>query len=144
MTWRVAPRLELTGDAGARDSDADFAPALTARARLALDDRGASALTGELRRDGASDDAWTGLRGAARIALPCALTANIEVELVIPDNDRTAGGRYRGQVWPWALAALGWDHGPWHAAVAVEASASPEDRHRVDALVSLGRTWGVK
>ncbi|MEO8548500.1 MAG: hypothetical protein ABI678_00930, partial [Kofleriaceae bacterium] len=144
VTWRAAPRLEVSGDAGARGSSADVAPAISARARLALDDRGKSALTGEVRRDGASDDAWTGLRGAARIALPCSLTASSEVELVIPDDDRTAGGRYRGRVWPWALAALGWDRGPWHAAFAVEASASPEDRHRIDALVSLGRTWGVR
>lgn len=144
MTWRIAPRLDLAADAGARDSSADVAPALSARARLALDDRGASALTGELRRDGASDDAWTGVRGAARFALPCSLTASSELELVIPDADRTSGGRYRGRAWPWALVAFGWDRAPWHVALAIEASASPEDRHRVDALVSVGRTWSVK
>jgi len=140
-TWKAAPRLEVSADAGVRRVDEDLAPALTARARLALDDTQRSALTCELRRDGASDDAWTGVRGAARLALPQALTASGELELVIPDRDRTAGGRYRGSVWPWGLAALGWDRGPWHAAIAVEAAASPETRKRIDALVSLGRTW---
>ncbi|HET9990250.1 MAG TPA: hypothetical protein VFQ65_17085 [Kofleriaceae bacterium] len=140
-TWKAAPRLEVSADAGVRRVDTDLAPALTARARLALDDTNRSALTCELRRDGASDDAWTGVRGAARIALPYALSASSEVELVIPDNDRTPGGRYRGSAWPWALAALGWDSGAWHAAAAIEAAASPETRKRIDALLSLARTW---
>lgn len=140
-TWKAAPRLELTADAGVRRAGDDLAPALAARARLALDDSKRSALTGEVRRDGASDDAWTGVSGAARIALPYALSASTELELVIPDSDRTPGGRYRGRAWPWALAALGWDHGAWHAAAALEASSSPESRARLDALVQLGRTW---
>jgi hypothetical protein len=140
-TWKAAPRLEVSADAGVRRVDFDLAPALIGRARLALDDTARSALTCELRRDGASDDAWTGVRGAARIALPYALSASSELELVIPDNDRTPGGRYRGSVWPWALAALGWDRGVWHAAAAVEAASSPETRKRIDALLSLGRTW---
>ena len=140
-TWKAAPRLELAADAGVRHVAGDTAPALTARARLALDDTNRSALTCELRRDGASDDAWTGVRGAARIALPYALSASTELELVIPDDDRTAGGRFRGSAWPWALAALGWDSGVWHAAAAVEAAASPETRKRLDALLSIGRTW---
>jgi len=29
----------------------------------------------------------------------------------------------------------------WHAAAAVEAASSPETRKRIDALLSLGRTW---
>jgi len=140
-TWKAAPRLEVSADAGVRRVDNDLAPALTTRARLALDDTNRSALIGELRRDGASDDAWTGMRGAVRIALPYALSASSELELVIPDHDRTADSRYRGRAWPWALAALGWDSGPWHAAAAVEAASSPETRKRIDALLSLGRTW---
>jgi hypothetical protein len=142
-TWKAAPRLEVSADAGVRYVDNDLAPALSAHARLALDDTNRSALTGEVRRDGASDDAWTGLSGAARIALPYALYASTELELVIPDSDRTPGGRYRGRAWPWALAALGWDHGVWHAAAALEASSSPESRASIDALFQLGRTWGV-
>ena len=96
-------------------------------------------LGGELRRDGVGDAGWTGVRGTARIALPAALTASTEVELVLPDHDRGLG-----RVWPWALVALGWTSGPWNAAVAMEASASPTDRRRLDALVQLGRTWGTR
>lgn len=58
---------------------------------------------------------------------------------MVPDDPRG-----RGATWPWALAALGWDRGAWHGAVAIEASASPEDRHRLDALVQVGRAWGAR
>ncbi|HEU0029191.1 MAG TPA: hypothetical protein VFQ53_01075 [Kofleriaceae bacterium] len=138
VTWRAAPRLDVIGDAAVRHVDDGYAPAIAARGRLRLDDRGTSALTGELRRDGSPDDAWTGARAALRIALAGELSASTELELVVPDHPRG-----RGVVWPWALAALGWDRGAWHAAVAVEASASPEDRYRLDALAQLGRTWGM-
>jgi hypothetical protein len=137
ITWAAAPRLDLTADAGARRVDADVAPELTARARLKLDDRGASALSAELRRSGIGNEAWTGARGAARIALGHALSASTELELVRPDDPRG-----RGSLWPWALAALSWDRGDWQAAVAVEASASPEVRSRVDGLFQLSRRWG--
>lgn len=141
LTWTAAPRLDLTADAGARRVDADVAPELTARAKLKLDDRGASVLLAELRRsgvgNGASTGAWTGARGAARIALGHALWASTELELVRPDDPRG-----RGALWPWALAALNWDRGDWQAAVAVEASASPEYRSRVDGLFQLSRRWG--
>ena len=136
-TWRCAPRLDLIADLGARRVDRDMAPEVVVRARLRLDDLGTSALTGELRRDGVGDDMWTGARGAARIALPHSLAATTELELVIPDRDRGLGA-----VWPWGLAALGWDDGTWQAAVALEASASPQDRRRVDVLGQLGRRWG--
>ncbi|HEY0253212.1 MAG TPA: hypothetical protein VGC41_16875, partial [Kofleriaceae bacterium] len=109
------------------------------RAKLRLDDRGASALSAELRRDGVGDAGWTGIRSSARIALPHALVTSAELELVLPDRDRGLG-----RVWPWALVALGWTGGPWNAALAVEASASPADRRRLDALVQLGRTWSVR
>lgn len=137
VTWRAAPRLDLIGDVGARLVDTDVGAELVGRARLRLDDRGTSALTGELRRSGVGDDEWSGLRGAARIALPRSLSISTELELVIPDVDRG-----RGVVWPWALAAVGWDNGEWQAALAVEASASAEYRHRVDVLAQLGRRWG--
>jgi hypothetical protein len=138
VSGKLFPRLEVSGDAGVRYLDGDAAPSLMMRTRLLLDERGTSALTGELRRDGIGDDAWTGARGAARIALPHALTASTEIELVIPDTDRG-----RGRAWPWALAALGWEHGAWNAAVAVEASSSPEYVRRLDALLQLGRRWGI-
>ena len=138
-TWRAAPRLDVIADVGARRVDREVAPEVALRARLRLDDRGASAVTGELRRDGTGDDMWTGARCAARIALPRALAITTELELVRPDRDRG-----RGALWPWALAALGWDDGTWQAAIAVEASASPEDRRRVDVLGQLGRRWGAR
>lgn len=138
VTWQAAPRLVVIGDVGARYVDASFAPAIALRGRLALDDRGAGTLTGELRRDGASDDPWTGARATLRVPVGAQLVASSELELVIPDD-----ARGRGRAWPWGLVALGWKQGAWNAAVAAEASASPEDRKRLDALFTLGRQWGV-
>jgi hypothetical protein len=165
-TWRAAPRLDVIASIAIRHADGSpiDGPAIAAapavpmiaspstapiagstapegfvRAKLRLDDRGKSMIGAELRRDGVGEAGWTGARGSARIALPAALTASTEVELVLPDHDRGLG-----RVWPWALAALGWTTGPWQAAVALEASASPSDRRRLDALVQLGRTWGSR
>jgi len=138
ITWAAAPRLDVIGDAGARRIDRDVAPELVLRTRLKLDDRGASALSAELRRSGVGHEAWTGARGAARIRLPRSLTASAELELVRPDE-----ARGRGALWPWALAALGFAHGDWQSALAVEASASPEYRSRFDALFQLSRRWGA-
>ncbi|HUJ58341.1 MAG TPA: hypothetical protein VLX92_07610 [Kofleriaceae bacterium] len=153
-TWRAAPRLDVAADLAIRRSDGDaidgptvtspgetgevIAPAVVLRGTLRLDDRGASALGGELRRDGAGDSGWTGARATARLALPYALALSTELELAVPDRDRGLG-----RVWPWALAALSRSWGPWHAAVAIEAQSSPEDHSRLDGLVQLGRTWGV-
>jgi hypothetical protein len=164
LTWRAAPRLDVVGSLAVRHADGSpidgpavaapiamdattsiipiagsTAPEGSIRAKLRLDDRGTSLLGAELRRDGVGDAGWTGARGTARIALPYALTASSEIELVLPDHDRGLG-----RVWPWALVALGWTTGPWNAALATEASASPTDRRRIDALVQLGRTWGVR
>ena len=159
LTWRAAPRLDIAGDFAIRRSDGDaidgpaplaqassvgesgevIAPAIVLRATLRLDARGASALGGELRRDGAGDSGWTGARATARIALPYALAAASELELVIPDHDRGLG-----RVWPWALAAISRSWGAWHAAVALEAQSSPEDRSRLDVLAQLGRSWGTR
>ena len=163
LTWKAAPRLDVIGSIAVRHADGSpidgpvVAPTTLAmdtsttpvagstapegfiRAKLRLDDRGASMLGAELRRDGVGDAGWTGARGTARIALPMALTASTEIELVLPDHDRGLG-----RVWPWALVALGWTSGPWNAAIATEASASPIDRRRIDALVQLGRTWGTR
>jgi hypothetical protein len=63
------------------------------------------------------------------------LAAATELELVRPDDG--AGG----DVWPWALAALTWRQARWEAAVAVEASASPELSSRLDVLARLTRSW---
>jgi hypothetical protein len=138
FTWRAAPRLDVIADLGARLVDGELGAELVGRARLRLDDRGKSAVSGELRRSGVGDDTWSGARAVARIALPHSLTASTELELVIPDVDRG-----RGSVWPWALAAVGWDDGDWQAAVAVEASATAEYRSRLDVLAQLGCRWGA-
>lgn len=138
VTWKAAPRLDVTGEVAARRAGADISPELVARAKLKLNDSGTSALTGEARRDGVGSDEWTGLRGAARLGLPHSLALATELELVIPDDDRM-----RGTVWPWALCAVSWDRGEWRAAVAAEASASPTDVRRLDVLGTVGRTWGA-
>lgn len=161
-TWRAAPRLDVVADLAVRRSDGDAidaapasrfataaaaagdsgevnAPAIAVRATLKLDDRGASALGGELRRDGTGDAGWTGARASVRIALPCALVATGELEVVAPDRDRGWG-----RLWPWGLAALGWTGGAWHAAIAVEAQASPEDRRRLDVLARVSRMWSLR
>ncbi len=135
-TWKAAPRLDLIADVGARYVD-ELGAELVGRARLRLDDKGASALTGELRRSGVGTDEWTGLRGAARIALPRKLSFATELELVIQDEDHG-----RGSVWPWALAAIAGERGAWQAALAVEASATPEYTSRLDVLGQLSRRWG--
>jgi hypothetical protein len=154
-TWRAAPRLDVVADLAVRRSDGDaidgpatspsrpaevgevIAPAVAVHATLRLDDRGASAVAGELRRDGGGDAAWTGARASIRFPLPGSLVASSELELVVPDRDRDLG-----RVWPWALAALSRTAGAWHAAIAVEAQASPEDRARIDVLAQLERAWG--
>lgn len=139
FTWKAAPRLDLIADTGARKIEDDYGLELVGRARLRLDDRGTSMLGGEIRRSGVADDEWTGVRGIARIALGKRLTASTELELVIPDVDRG-----RGRAWPWALGALSWDCGEWQAAIAAEASSSPEYSSRFDLLGQLARRWGRK
>lgn len=139
VTWRAAPRLDLIADVAVRRLDDELGEELVARARLRLDDRGTSAIGGELRRSGAGDYAWSGVRALARIALPRRFGVATELELVIPDRDAGRGG-----AWPWALVAATWEHADWQAAVAIEASASPEFRQRVDALLQLARRWRVK
>jgi hypothetical protein len=137
-TWHAAPRLDAIAELGARLVGPELGAELVGRARLRLNDRGTSVISGELRRSGVGDDTWSGARAAARIALPRSFTASTELELVIPDVDRG-----HGSVWPWGLAALGWSDGPWQAAVAVEASSTAEYRSRVDVLGQLGRRWGT-
>jgi hypothetical protein len=137
VSGRLAPRLELASDMALRGAAEELGALLVLRARLALDDTLASAVTGELRRDGVGDDAWTGIRAAARIALPYALAASTELEVVVPDRNGD-----RGRLWPWALMALEHARGPWRAAAALEASSSPEYRRRVDVLFQLSRLWG--
>ncbi len=137
VTWRAAPRLDVIGDVAARRVDDDLDAEVLVRARLRLDERGKSSVAGELRRIGGTSG-WTGARGMAQVAVSPRVTLSSEIELVVPDDDRG-----RGVVWPWALVAASWKQGPWDSAIAVEASASPEYRHRVDGLVQLSRRWSV-
>jgi hypothetical protein len=138
LTWRAAPRLDVIADVGARYVDM-LGAELVGRARLRLDDKGTSMVSGELRRSGVGDDEWTGLRGSARIGLSHGFVASTELELVIPDLDRG-----HGRAWPWALGAIAWERGAWQAAVAIEASASPQYTGRVDVLGQLARRWSLK
>lgn len=139
LTWKAAPRLDLIADTGARKIDDDYGIELVGRARLRLDDRGTSLVGAELRRSGVADDAWTGVRATARVALGRRLIGSTELELVIPDADRG-----HGSAWPWALAAVSCDCGAWQAAVAVEASATAEYTSRFDVLAQLARRWGTR
>ncbi len=138
LTWKFAPRLDLGADLGVRYAAGDAAPEVVLRAKLRLDERGISALSCELRRDGVGADQWTGARGVARLALPYSFTFSTELELVIPDHDTGLGA-----VWPWGLVALGWSTKAWQVAVAAEASASPTDRDRLDVLAQVGHRWGT-
>ncbi len=135
--WNAAPRLDVTGTAALRVTGDQVREDLVAGARLRLDDRGASSLGIELRRQGAVDGGWTGVRGTGRLALTPRWSTSAEVELVMPDEPGD-----RGTLWPWALGAVTWrpTHA-WELAGAVEASATPQARSRVDALVRISRTW---
>jgi hypothetical protein len=92
-----------------------------------------------LRRQGATGGGFTGGRGAARVAFGPRIGGALELELAIPDEP--AG---RGALWPWALAALTFRPcGGWELAAALEASASPAERGRLDALIRVAQTWGA-
>lgn len=135
--WRAAPRLDVNASAALRLIDDEAGESLSARALLRLDERGDGALGLELRRERAPDAGWTGARGTARVPVGEALAAVAELELAVPDD-----GRGRGDVWPWALVGARWAFAPdWDAAAAVEASASPEHSHRVDAMARISRRW---
>ena len=149
--WRAAPRLDVDATAAIRIADpeptdpgaivvgASVREDLEAGARLRLDDRGRSSLGLELRRQGAPDGGgWSGARGMGHLELAGAWATSAEVELVVPDD------RSRGSVWPWALGAITWRSAAgWDVAGAVEASATPQYRSRVDALLRLSHTWDV-
>jgi len=139
ITWRAAPRLDVIADLACLRVDSDLAPDVTGRARLRLDDRAAGTVTGELRRSGVGADAWIGARLAARVPVARGVAISTELELVIPDEDRG-----RGAAWPWGLVAASWQRADWEAAIAVEASATPEYRQRLDALFQLSRRWSTK
>jgi hypothetical protein len=136
--WRAAPRLDVGAGAALRFLGQEPAWQLSGRTLLRLDDRGDGYLSLELRKDAAPDGGFWGARSTALVPLAYRLHAAAELEIAFPQN--TAG---RGKVWPWGLLALGWKPTScWEAALAVEASASPEFRQRVDALARVSRSWG--
>ncbi len=139
LRWRAAPRLDVGGSAGVRVIDGTAAEDLAARATLRLDPHGLGALGLELRREGADRGGWTGVRGFARVPVGGAWTASSELELAVADDPRD-----RGAAWPWGLVAIAWRPAAWELAAAVEASASPEHRSRVDGLVRVTRRWGAR
>jgi len=140
VRWRAAPRLDVRATLGGRAVGAELAEEVAVRAELRLDDRGAGSVGVELRREGAAEGGWSGARATVRVPIARAWTVSAEVELALPDDPAMD----TGTVWPWALAAIAWRRGGWDAAAAVEASASPEDRARVDVLVRLGRRWELR
>ena len=163
--WRTAPRLDVDASLAVRRIDdstgTTHGESLSLRAVLRLDDRGASALSLEARRERVPgpeslDAGWIGVRGTARVVLRPGITAAAEVELVRPDRrhdrrtpvlgsaDDNVVLRDRGALWPWGLVAVRWQPGPhWQLAGAIEASASPEYRSRFDALIRASRSWEV-
>ena len=137
LRWRAAPRLDLFTDLGMRAIGGDLGASLRGRALLRLNEKGSASASIEGRRESAPDVGWSGVRATAVLPIMDALSASTEVELVVPDDGA------KGRVWPWALASLSWRPGAaWQAACAIEASASPEYRHRVDGMVRLARQWG--
>lgn len=140
--WRAAPRLDVHATAALRLLDDEAGAELKGRAVLRLDDRGARAVSFELRRDSAPDAGWTGARATARIPIDDRFTAMTELELVFPDDSDVMSDVDRGSVWPWALVGVTWKIAPsWLAAAAAEASSSAEYRYRFDGLVRVSHLW---
>jgi hypothetical protein len=137
--WRAAPRLDVDATAAVRRLDDDFGESLSCRGLLRLDDRGEGAVSLELRREGAPDGAFTGVRAAGRMPLPRDLSLALEAELARADDPED-----RGDLWPWGLVAVRWMVRPtWTVAAAVEGSATPEYSSRVDAMLRVAYAWEV-
>lgn len=141
VRWQAAPRLDVLGSgAGQFIGGTSFGYNAWVRAVLRTDDAGAGSVGLEVRRQDVSTAQWTGVRATGVQPFLKVLRVAAEVELVFADHPQG-----RGDVWPWGLLALGWrpGHG-WEAAAGVEASASPERKYSVDALVRLSKTLEVR
>lgn len=139
-TWRAAPRLDVFGDAAAESLAGQLGGHFALKTTLRLDDRGRGALGLEVRREGAPDASWVGIRGTGRVPLTDRLSAASEVELVAPDNSHG-----RGAVWPWALVALRFKPvAAWEIASAFEASASPTNVAALRAIFKLSYCWAAR
>ncbi len=138
--WRAAPRLDLSATSAVRFYGDVLGSDASGRATLRLDERGRGALGLELRRTSIpADDDWTGIRATGRVPVGKQMQVSTELELVVPDD---AGDR--GTVWPWALVAVTYRITDlWSAAVAAEASSSPQYEYRLDALARLTRRFEV-
>ena len=134
--WRAAPRLDLFADAGALEAGGEWGELAAARATLRLDDRGNGALIGELRREGVPGASWTGARGTARTPPIAGMRFALEGELAFPDD--------QDRVWPWGLVAVTRRFGEWETAAALEASSSPTEVYRLDALARLTWMWATQ
>lgn len=137
VSWSAAPRLDLSAGGGARWIDDVAFEDLSALASLRLGpDRTSGSIGAELRRQGAPDGGWSGVRLFGRTPLVPDLSLSSELELVRPDHDD------RGDLWLWGLVALAWSfHPSWDVAAAFEASSSAESEVAFDAIARLGYQW---
>jgi hypothetical protein len=137
VSWRVAPRLDLSGVSGVTIIDEHVGYDATARATLRTADEGAGQVGLELRRQGVPSASWSGVRTIAVIPVRTTVRTAMEFELVRPDASRG-----RGDLWPWGLVSVGWRAVPaWDFAGAVEAGATPTTRREVTALARVSYTW---
>ncbi len=135
--WKAAPRLKLVGTASAQVQDDIVGGQVALRGRLALDDKWNGTLGAELRRVYFDTSRWVGIRATASLPLPWHFHAGAELELVRPDDPNG-----QGDLWPWALASVGYRPAPgWEVAAALEASAGPQYKHEIDALARLSYTF---
>ncbi len=128
--YRLAPRLDAVVTGGAILTAAERGLYYTSRATLALDDDAKGTLGLEVRRQELGTTRWFGARAVTSLPLTSSLHGALELELVRPDEQR--GGV---RLWPWALAALGWQtkyH--WTVAGAVEVMGTRDDRTELHAL----------
>lgn len=136
--WYAAPRLDLLASAAAQivDDRAGFEGSI--RATLRTDDEGQGTLGLELRRQGIPGASWMGARGLASVPIVPRLRASTEIEVAAPDDPRG-----RGDLWPWALVALGWQApAGWEVAAAAEAASTATARRELVAMVRASFAWG--
>lgn len=136
--WRAAPRLDLVADGGPVAAGDEWGAHALARALLRLDDRGTGSVSGELRREDAPGDGWTGARATLRTPPVRSVALAVELELARTDEENAGES-----LWPWGLVALAHRRGDWETAIAVEGSSTPEYRRRIDALARLTWMWGT-
>ncbi|MBK8014686.1 MAG: hypothetical protein IPK13_25455 [Deltaproteobacteria bacterium] len=138
LSWKVAPRLDVWVTLGVRERDR-VGEELSAKTTLRLDDRGEGALSLEVVRSGMPDNEWTGVRGLARIPLFDSWIARLELELARRDDEKG-----RGRTWPWGIASLAWQPGPWSFGAALEAGATPAYEYAVDGLFRMSYRWSAE